>query len=197
MDIKVQHFFDAAHQLPDSEDLVSKGCANLHGHTYKVEVQAHGHHLNGGMLIDFKAVKQVIDKLDHTTILMVGNPLIDILHEQFVSGKAINDVLVLNEEPTAENIAKHIYNELEPSFKARRIGSLEVAVCEGYKGESRSNWVRYDNHEAAIHSGHTHSGATAVKMSGKSKEEMIEGLKKALGGGAIEIEMEEINLGDE
>ena len=32
--LEVNRFFDAAHDLPDSENLITKQCTNLHGHTY-------------------------------------------------------------------------------------------------------------------------------------------------------------------
>ena len=32
--LSISIFFDAAHQLSDSEDLFTKRCASLHGHTY-------------------------------------------------------------------------------------------------------------------------------------------------------------------
>lgn|SRR3990167_8931812 len=58
----VQHYFDAAHQLTDSPDLVTKACARLHGHTYAVVVEAEAEQLNGaGMVIDFKAIKETIE----------------------------------------------------------------------------------------------------------------------------------------
>lgn len=144
MDIKIQHYFDAAHQLPDSEDLVSKGCATLHGHTYKVIVEAYGEPRASGMLIDFKAVKQTIDRLDHAPILLEGNQHINALHNEFLDGKVPNDVVVLSEPPTAENIAKYIYNQLESMFVARNLFNLVVSVCEGYKGEDKANWVVYE-----------------------------------------------------
>jgi len=59
--------FDAAHKLPNY-----KGpCANLHGHTYKMEVVIEGLVKENGMVIDFGELKKlvnesVISKLDHS-----------------------------------------------------------------------------------------------------------------------------------
>ena len=62
--IVVKHYFDAAHQLPDTEWLVTKACARLHGHTYAVEITAQTPELNGaGMVIDFKAIKEALEEL--------------------------------------------------------------------------------------------------------------------------------------
>lgn len=121
--IEVQHYFDAAHQLEDSDFLITKACARLHGHTYAVKVTAEAEELNpAGMVIDFKAIKEAIDVLDH---------------------RYINDVFVAHNvtlQPTAENIAV---------FLADRITALgvkvsQIAVCEGYKGAERASWAVYE-----------------------------------------------------
>jgi 6-pyruvoyltetrahydropterin/6-carboxytetrahydropterin synthase len=120
----VQHYFDAAHQLTDSPDLVTKACARLHGHTYAVIVEAEAEKLNGaGMVVDFKAIKQIIDIFDH---------------------RYINDILAeLNYEvqPTAENIAKVIQEEIVSKLN---INVTKVSVCEGYKGVERASWAVYE-----------------------------------------------------
>lgn len=122
--LEVKHFFDAAHQLKDSPDLVTKACARLHGHTYAVVVEAEAKSLNGaGMVVDFKAIKNIIDRLDH---------------------RYINDVFLelnIQLQPTAENIAqviaKWVHDELAIDVK-------RVSVCEGYKGSERASWAVYD-----------------------------------------------------
>ena len=126
--IEVRHFFDAAHQLKDSSELVTKACAQLHGHTYGVIVEVAVDELNrAGMVIDFKAIKQVIDRLDH---------------------KYINDVfrgLDIKLEPSAENIAIVIYDWVEQLDPRLRV--LAVKVCEGYKGLERASWAIYEPHK--------------------------------------------------
>jgi len=122
MKMQVKHFFDASHQLPDSEDLVTKACARLHGHTYAVIVEVEADNDKHGMIIDFKAVKSVIDDdLDHRHI-----------NETF-------DRLGFNHEPTAENIAKFISQRLEEKLDLR----CTVTLAEGYKGADRASWVTY------------------------------------------------------
>ena len=122
--LKYSHFFDAAHQLHDSDDLVTKKCANLHGHTYKVIVEMDALTLNkAGMVMDFARIKEVIDVLDH---------------------KFINDVFKekhWNKESTAENIAEFLYNQ----FANLDVHLVQrVSVYEGYKGEDRGGWVTYE-----------------------------------------------------
>lgn len=124
----VSHFFDAAHQLIDSPDLVTKACARLHGHTYAVIVEAEASKLNdAGMVVDFKAIKNIIDTFDH---------------------RFINDVFkelqldVFNLQPTAENIAKVICDLLTNNLN---IHVSKVKICEGYKGAERASWAIYEN----------------------------------------------------
>lgn len=121
MQLRIQHYFDSAHQLKDSPELITKACARLHGHTYKVIVNVEATELNSaGMVIDFKAIKQIIDRLDH---------------------QYINDIFKQYEvhlEPTAENIAIVLSNWI---MKELSIIVTEIAVCEGYKGEDKASYA--------------------------------------------------------
>jgi 6-pyruvoyltetrahydropterin/6-carboxytetrahydropterin synthase len=59
--------FDAAHQL----DAYIGKCADLHGHTYKLEVEVKGRPDERGIVIDFAELKQIVREtvvgpLDHT-----------------------------------------------------------------------------------------------------------------------------------
>lgn len=119
MIIELRHYFDASHQLPDTDDLLTKGCANLHGHTYAVKVKVEGENKNHGMIVDFKMIKQTIDKLDH---------------------QHINDYI---EIPTSENISVYLYDLLNETLKPHGAEVIEIAVCEGYKGEEKASWTVY------------------------------------------------------
>lgn len=83
--------FDSAHHLLD----YIGPCANVHGHTYKLQITVAGEvNPKTGMIIDFNDLKSivkdaVIDKFDH---------------------KMLNDVLDYN--PTAENMAMDILASL-------------------------------------------------------------------------------------
>lgn len=86
-------------------------CANLHGHTWRVEVTVMGEQLNDvGMLIDFVEMKEklgrLVKELDHVCF----NEL-----EYF---KTVN--------PTSENIAKFIYQKLSPELKPCKIKNVCV-----------------------------------------------------------------------
>ena len=120
--LKFRHYIDSAHQLTDSPALATKKCANLHGHTYAIDVEIGASKLDGaGMVIDFTTIKERLDVLDH---------------------KYINDVfeqLGFDEESTAENIATFYLEMLSTEFPKLHIAS--VAVKEGYKGEDKGGWV--------------------------------------------------------
>lgn len=60
-------------------------CTNLHGHNWIIEVTLKSDHLNNnGMVMDFTHIKEIVNQLDHAYI---------------------NDVLPKGMNPTAENIA--------------------------------------------------------------------------------------------
>ena len=88
-------------------------CAHLHGHNGTVKIDLRKDQLNcQGMVADFIDVKNSIGKwiettLDHRTILEECDPLVNLLREQGES------VLVLPVEPTAENLAKLVYEQAE------------------------------------------------------------------------------------
>jgi len=92
-ELTVKTEFSAAHRLRGYEG----ACERLHGHNYKVDVVLRGERLNDlGMLMDFKAVKaalaEIVGAFDH----------------QFLNDVAPFDAT----NPSAENIAKHVADEL-------------------------------------------------------------------------------------
>jgi 6-pyruvoyltetrahydropterin/6-carboxytetrahydropterin synthase len=111
-ELTVENTFSAAHQLIGSNG----PCEELHGHTWKVQVTVAGSELDKiGMLFDFKELKKI---------------LADILKSY--DHAFLNKVLSFS--PTAENIAKNIYQE----FKLKNKLVQKVLVwesptsCAGY-----------------------------------------------------------------
>lgn len=84
-------------------------CRYLHGHNGKVEVELSAEKLDEkGMVRDFTEIKQILqtwidETLDHRMILNRKDPLREILQ------KAGEPLFFTDENPTAENIAKLIY----------------------------------------------------------------------------------------
>jgi 6-pyruvoyltetrahydropterin/6-carboxytetrahydropterin synthase len=90
-------------------------CSRLHGHNWKVEVEVTANHLDEiGMGMDFKdiksATKEVIDQMDH---------------------RHLNDLPPFNEiNPTAENLAAHIYQQLVKKLNDERVSVHTVTLWE-------------------------------------------------------------------
>ena len=109
--------FDAAHWLPTFPD--GHKCRRLHGHTFQVEVMVHGEvDADQGYLIDYGELKAAIqpieDQLDH---------------------HLLNEIPGL-ENPTAENLARWIYDRLRPAvawLSAVRVHETCTSTAE-YRG---------------------------------------------------------------
>ena len=84
-------------------------CSHLHGHNGKAVITLEGPELDDrGMLVDFSDVKRhlqrwIDENLDHNMLLCQDDPLLPVLQER---GER---VFITNENPTAENIARLIY----------------------------------------------------------------------------------------
>jgi 6-pyruvoyltetrahydropterin/6-carboxytetrahydropterin synthase len=86
-------------------------CRYLHGHNGKAIITVEAPTLDvRGMVLDFSDIKQVVatwidENLDHRMILCKDDPVIPMLQE-------MNEPLyLLDENPTAENIAKLIFEK--------------------------------------------------------------------------------------
>ncbi|MGO9599739.1 MAG: 6-pyruvoyl trahydropterin synthase family protein [Isosphaeraceae bacterium] len=86
-------------------------CRHLHGHNGRAIVTLQGPELDAaGMLVDFAVMKQKVQRwidenLDHNMLLSASDPLLGILRER---GER---VFVMEANPTAENIARIIYEK--------------------------------------------------------------------------------------
>lgn len=86
-------------------------CAHPHGHNGLVEVEISSDGLNEqGMVFDFTEVKnrlkEFIDReIDHQMLLREDDPLVPAMEE--IGEKAV----IMKENPTAENIARFIFQE--------------------------------------------------------------------------------------
>lgn len=119
-------FIDAAHQLKDTPDLMTKKCCNLHGHTYKITSEFDSLQNASGLSVDFSVIKDLINILDHQYI--------NDIFGQWDNWKS--------EGTTAENIAKFIHSRIMMNLGVQ-ISNLKVSVVEGYKGPD-SPIVTYD-----------------------------------------------------
>ena len=111
-ELKVKAAFEAAHRIAGYPGK----CDRLHGHNWQVEVSVNGTELDRlGMLVDFKEVKgllkDILGKLDHYY-----------LNELPPFSQGLN--------PTAENIAKYIYEEMAAGAKWPNAALAAVTVWE-------------------------------------------------------------------
>ncbi len=103
--------FSAAHRLREYHGK----CENLHGHNWRVRAYLRAETLNElGMVEDFailkKALGEIMEELDH---------------------KFLNEVSPFDEiQPSAENIARFIYDRLKERFDGPRVFVHRVMVWE-------------------------------------------------------------------
>ena len=106
--------FDAGHRVVNHE---SK-CRTLHGHEYQAHIYAQSDHLDAlGRVIDFSVIKEIvgswIDQFwDHTMIIYSQDPDLELL--QKCSGS--KPIFIMNKNPTAENMALYLLNDICPSI---------------------------------------------------------------------------------
>lgn len=138
--IELEHYFQAAHHLPDSDSLTTKKCLNLHGHTYAVRVFIEAEETVNGFVVDFGTIKQTVDQLDHATIVYEKD--FDLLNYLSLSNSKMAKIPYV---PTAENIAHWIYDLLYDTLPANAYPK-EVWVCEGTL-PGKTAWVKYTETE--------------------------------------------------
>jgi len=120
-ELSIRTRFAAAHCIEDY-----KGpCSRVHGHTWQIEATVLGPQLNRlGMLIDFqdlkRILKNIVHKLDHQNL----NEL-----EPFKGGG--------EKSPTAENLARYIFEQLKPEITAMQ-GDLRVGLVRVWESPDAS-----------------------------------------------------------
>ena len=105
-------------------------CKNLHGHNGKAVITLEADKLdNLGMVVDFGRLKDTVGKwidqnLDHRMILHRDDPVLPYLLSQ---GEPIH---VVDTNPTAENIAKLIYDHARSEgFPVTEVTRWETESC--------------------------------------------------------------------
>jgi len=110
-EITIETHFSSAHRLRQYEG----ECERLHGHNWNVQISVASQELNElGMVMDFKELKEktrsLIAKFDH---------------------QYLNEVPPFTEiNPTTENMARHLFNELTRVIAHEHVKVNKVTVWE-------------------------------------------------------------------
>ncbi|MCA9041543.1 MAG: 6-carboxytetrahydropterin synthase [Planctomycetaceae bacterium] len=111
-------------------------CRHLHGHNARVLILLEGTELDErGMLVDFSDIKAKLrtwidDELDHRMILCKNDPILGSLQEMD------EPCYIIDDNPTAENIARLIYNRaIEFGFPVVEVSLWETPNSQAtYRG---------------------------------------------------------------
>ncbi|PIU57644.1 MAG: 6-carboxytetrahydropterin synthase QueD [Chloroflexi bacterium CG07_land_8_20_14_0_80_51_10] len=109
--VSVRQHFDAAHYLRNYPGK----CEQLHGHRFQAVVTVEAQELDdAGMAFDFTELKrhlrQILERFDHT---------------------CLNDIAPFDKiNPSSENIATAIYQELQSRLKEEPVSILSIEVWE-------------------------------------------------------------------
>ncbi len=105
-------------------------CRHLHGHNGKAVVTLETSRLDDrGMVLDFSEIKRVVNRwinenLDHRTLLHRDDPLVPLLRD------AGEPLFVLDVNPTAENIARLIFQQAaDHGFPVVQVRLWETPRC--------------------------------------------------------------------
>ncbi len=110
-EVSIKDEFSAAHNLRGYKGK----CESLHGHNWQVEVVVCSKKLDKiGMAMDFKRLKEIvydaIENLDH---------------------KYLNEISYFRKvNPTSENIAKYIFDKINPLLNKQSVFLKSVSVWE-------------------------------------------------------------------
>ncbi len=111
--------FEMAHVL----DRYDGPCSNIHGHSYRLCVTVSGIPINDkgspkeGMVMDFSDIKKIVTEkilniFDHSIAVSKGY----IKDNMSLMGKALKNMVVLDYQPTCENLVTDFASRLKNSF---------------------------------------------------------------------------------
>lgn len=106
--------FDAAHRILGYQGK----CYKLHGHRYELEITFTAKTQDDlGILFDFAIMKEIFgkwidDNFDHNAILAIGDKELG----DFITKTTQQKIYYIEQNPTAENIAKHLMYDIFPGL---------------------------------------------------------------------------------
>ena len=128
--------FDAGHRIPDHKSQ----CRHMHGHRYVLEITLTGEVIDTegessrGMVMDFADIKaiakeHVVDKWDHAFLAFRD----DLQVVEFLSTLPGHKTVVLDQVPTAENLAATAFRILQPLYRDTYGNKLRLARVRLYE----------------------------------------------------------------
>ena len=143
---------DTGHRVPNHK---SK-CRHMHGHRYRFEAEIEGDVVDAsgvseeGMLMDFSDVNSILmthvhDIIDHAFVVYEGDMLARSACELMGDG---HRTVVVPFIPTAENLAKWAFEQVEPHIKTSYGNKLRlVAMHVRETPKSTASW--YPSHSSS------------------------------------------------
>ncbi len=112
--------FDAGHRISTH----TSQCRHLHGHRYCIEITLSGNIIadegvaQQGMVMDFSEVKRIamaalVDQWDHAFLVYAGDTKV----LQFLQSIEDHKTVVLDVQPTAENLALLAFDRLDAAYQ--------------------------------------------------------------------------------
>ena len=120
MKLTYKQYIQSAHRL---SNYFGKH-VNVHGHNFLITVDISGNIGKSGMIIDIDELRKVIDRYDHTTLLREcrsNEELVGVFNKMKIG------ILLMNYEPTLENIAKQISEEIT-ELGCRNVKNVTVHI---------------------------------------------------------------------
>ncbi len=104
-------------------------CKNLHGHSYRMQVEITSDELTNGMVMDYYDLKQIVqplvDELDHCFIVNKNDELLLEAAEKLKTKK-----IVVGFETTAENLCKYFIEKIIEKGLPEHVTALKVKIFE-------------------------------------------------------------------
>ncbi len=124
--IKTTANFEAAHRLSKYKGK----CKQLHGHNWKIELEAKSNTLNEQeMVFDFTKLKKILKEFDHKVILSKTPE-----NQKIAMSIPKAWIKWVNFEPTAEELARYF---AELIFKQEKLSEVTIHVWESEKNYAK------------------------------------------------------------
>ncbi|SET55384.1 6-pyruvoyltetrahydropterin/6-carboxytetrahydropterin synthase [Nitrosomonas marina] len=128
--------FDAGHRISTH----NSQCRHLHGHRYVIEITLSGSIISEkgnaqqGMVMDFSEVKRIasevlVDKWDHAFLVYSGDTPV----MQFLQSLEDHKTVVLDVQPTAENLAVIAFDILNAAYQDNYGNHLQLEHVRLYE----------------------------------------------------------------